>query len=203
MDDEVHKQSGPRVFLLVMDLSSSFTDEDRISFEEHTSLFGERIWSHTLLISTHELTSSQKHKCVKEQGDDDDDVQQILQKCAGRYHVLDIDNKENGVQELLMKMDGVVAANNNMYFDPCQDQLIEILRKRDENKTNAQARKRTMEDKRKLLRKTHDENLTELIKLIKREVGRWEVIEMDEFLNISQNSETLCDDKVLGWQLWI
>ncbi|KAA0707382.1 hypothetical protein E1301_Tti021032 [Triplophysa tibetana] len=140
---------GPQVFLPVIDLSSSFSDEDRISFEDHMSLFGESIWSHTLLIFTQ--TSSQKLKCVEEQGDD---VQQILQKCGGRYHVLDITNIEDGVQELLMKMDGVVAANNNMYFDPCQDQLIEIQRKRNNNKTKSEARKRMMEDKTTDLRKT-------------------------------------------------
>lgn len=37
---------------------------------------------------------------------------------------------------------------------------------------------------------SNDENLDELIKLIKREVSRWEAIEMDGFLNVSQYSQT-------------
>lgn len=140
---------GPHVFLLVIDLASSFTDEDRISFEDHMNLFGERIWSHTLLIFTQ--ASSLKHKCIEEQGDD---LQHILQKCAGRYHVLDTENRENQGKELLEKIDAVVTANSHMYFDPCEDELIQIKRKRDANKTKAEARKTKMENKRKVSRKT-------------------------------------------------
>ncbi|KAL0180573.1 hypothetical protein M9458_022979, partial [Cirrhinus mrigala] len=45
-------EPGPHVFLLVINPSLSFTEENRLSIEKHLSLFGEKIWRHTIVIIT-------------------------------------------------------------------------------------------------------------------------------------------------------
>ncbi|XP_051967109.1 GTPase IMAP family member 8-like isoform X2 [Xyrauchen texanus] len=146
---------GPHVFLLVIDLSLPFTQEHRISIEEHLNLFGERIWSHIIVLFTQTVSlkdeSIEQH--LQSQGED---LQQIIQRCGGRYHVFDIENKGNGVEELLVKIDGVVAVNNGKHFATHEDMLLEIQRKRDENQEKAKARRLKVQEKRDLLTEKGD-----------------------------------------------
>ncbi len=131
---------GPHVFLIVINLSLPFTEENRLTIEKHLSLFGERIWKHTIVLLTQ--TDSVKGE----------DLQLIIQRCGGRYHAFDFENKSVGVKDLLDKIDGVVAANNGKHFETQDDVLLDIQRKRDENERKAKARQETVQDKRDLLK---------------------------------------------------
>ncbi len=131
---------GPHVFLIVINLSLPFTEENRLTIEKHLSLFGERIWKHTIVLLTQ--TDSVKGE----------DLQLVIQRCGGRYHAFDFENKSVGVKDLLDKIDGVVAANNGKHFETCDDVLLDIQRKRDEIERRAKARQETVQDKRDLLK---------------------------------------------------
>ncbi|XP_051769460.1 GTPase IMAP family member 8-like [Ctenopharyngodon idella] len=140
---------GPHVFLLVINLSLPFTEENRLSIEKHFSLFGERIWRHTIVLFTR--ADSLKDRNI-EQHIKNQDLQQIIQRCGERYHIFDFKNKSAGVQELLDKIDDVVAANRGKHFETHDDMLLEIKRKRDENEERAEARQKMLQDKRDLLK---------------------------------------------------
>ncbi|KAL0180638.1 hypothetical protein M9458_023044, partial [Cirrhinus mrigala] len=130
---------GPHVFLLVINLSLTFTEENRFTIEEHLSLFGEKIWRHTIVLLTQ--TASVKNK----------DLQLIIQRSGERY-VFDSENKSVGVKDLLDKIDDVVAANNGKHFETHDDKLLDIQRKRDENERRAKARQDMVQGKRNLLK---------------------------------------------------
>ncbi|XP_048028987.1 GTPase IMAP family member 8-like isoform X2 [Megalobrama amblycephala] len=138
---------GPHVFLLVINLSLPFTEENRLSIEKHFSLFGERIWRHTIVTRADSLKDKNIEQHIKNQ-----DLQQIIQRCGQRYHIFENENKSAAVQELLDKIDNVVAANNGKHFETHDDMLLEIKRKRDENEDKAKARQKMLQDKRKLLK---------------------------------------------------
>ncbi|XP_051957446.1 GTPase IMAP family member 7-like [Xyrauchen texanus] len=137
---------GPHVFLLVVDLSLPFTQEHRISIEEHLGLFGERIWSHVIVIFTRTVSlkdeSIEQH--IQNQGED---LQQIIQRCGHRYHIFDIDNKGNGVEELLVKIDGVVTVNNGKHFETDDEKLLEVKKKREEIQERAKDRQTMVQEK--------------------------------------------------------
>ncbi|XP_018924081.2 GTPase IMAP family member 5-like [Cyprinus carpio] len=131
---------GPHVFLLVINLSLPFTEENRLTIEKHLSLFGEKIWRHTIVL----LTQTDSVRSA--------DLQRIIQRCGERYHVFDFENKSVGVKDLLEKIDNVVAANNANHFETHDDVLLDIQRKRDENERRAKARQETVQEKRDLLK---------------------------------------------------
>ncbi|KAL0180643.1 hypothetical protein M9458_023049, partial [Cirrhinus mrigala] len=140
---------GPHVFLLVINLSWPFTKENRLSIETHLGLFGEKIWSHTIVIFTGaNLIDKSINQHIENQGED---LQEILRRCGERYHAFDLKNKSVGVQELLVKIDDVVVANNGKHFETC-DGVLDIKRKRDENERRAKARQKTVQGKRDLLK---------------------------------------------------
>ncbi|XP_051767624.1 GTPase IMAP family member 8-like [Ctenopharyngodon idella] len=138
---------GPHVFLLVINLSLPFTEENRLSIEKHLSLFGERIWRHTIVLFTRadSLKDRNIEQHIKNQGEE---LQEIIQRCGERYHIFENENKSAGVQELLDKIDDVVATNSGKHFETHDDMLLEIKRKRDEN----EARQKMLQDKRDLLK---------------------------------------------------
>ncbi|XP_067287619.1 GTPase IMAP family member 4-like [Pseudorasbora parva] len=137
---------GPHVFLLVINLSLPFTEENRLSIEKHISLFGERIWRHTVVLFTQADSLKDKYT---EQRIKNQDLQQIIQRCGERYHLFDLNNKSVAVKELLIKIDDVVAANDGKTFETHDEMLQEI--KRNENEERAEARQKKMQDKRNRL----------------------------------------------------
>ncbi|XDV51172.1 hypothetical protein PO909_020098 [Leuciscus waleckii] len=141
---------GPHVFLLVINLSLPFIEENRLSIEKHFSLFGERIWRHTIVIFTRADSLKDKHsdQCMK-----NPDLKQIIKRCGDKYHIFDFKNRSAGVHELLIKINDVVAENNGEHFETHDDMLLEMKRKRNENEERAKARQKMLQDKRDQLKK--------------------------------------------------
>ncbi|XP_052425438.1 GTPase IMAP family member 8 isoform X2 [Carassius gibelio] len=133
-------EPGPHVFLLVINQSLPFTEENRLTIEKHLSLFGEKIWRHTIVLLTQRDSARSS------------DLQRIIQRCGERYHVFDFENKSAGGKDLLDKIDDVVAANNAKHFETHDDMLLDIQRKRDENERRAKARQEKVQEKGDLLK---------------------------------------------------
>ncbi|XP_077060404.1 GTPase IMAP family member 8-like [Siphateles boraxobius] len=144
---------GPHVFLLVINLSLPFTEENRLSIEKHFSLFGERIWKHTIVLFTRADSLKDKYS---DQRMKNEDLQQIIQRCGDKYHFFDFENKSAGVHELLIKINDVVAENNGKHFETYDDMLLERKRKRNENKERAEARQKMLQDKRHMLKEMEE-----------------------------------------------
>ncbi|XP_063045938.1 GTPase IMAP family member 8-like [Engraulis encrasicolus] len=99
---------GPHALLLVIDVSESFTEEDRTAVQGHLELLGERVWSHTIvLFSCGDWlgdTSIEQH--IESGGEA---LQWVVEKCGNRYHVLDNKKSDGGqVTELLEKIEEMV-----------------------------------------------------------------------------------------------
>ncbi|XP_052465170.1 uncharacterized protein LOC128022013 [Carassius gibelio] len=147
-------ETGPHVFLIVINLSLPFTEENRLSIEEHLGLFGERVWKHTIVIFTgaDSLEDKSIDQHIEIQGED---LEQILQRCGKRYYAFDVKNKSDTVKELLVKIDDVVEANNGKHFETQDDMLLDIQRKREEKKEKAEVRQKRLQDKRNLLKESN------------------------------------------------
>ncbi|XP_059385918.1 GTPase IMAP family member 8-like [Carassius carassius] len=145
-------EPGPHVFLLVINLSLPFTEENRLTIEKHLDLFGESIWGHTIVIFTGADKSIEQHTL-------NHGLQLIIQSCGGRYHAFETENKSAGVQQLLTKIDDVVAANNGKHYETHDDALLEIKTKREEINEKAKARQKWLQDKRDTLKDIKDESV--------------------------------------------
>lgn len=110
--------SGPHAILLVISATwSLFTETQRRAAEGCLGLFGERIWSHTLVLFTKggKIGREALEEQVKGRGVH---LQELLERCGGRCHFLS-DRKQWGedqVTELLQRIDEMTVANDGWHF---------------------------------------------------------------------------------------
>ncbi|XP_028290654.1 GTPase IMAP family member 4 isoform X2 [Gouania willdenowi] len=106
---------GPHAFLLVIPVGM-FTDVDRSRIEEHVSLFGEHVWSHTIVVFTwaEVLRSISIERYIRREGKE---LQWVLEKCKRRYFVINTsvfgENPQVGC--LLEKVEKMVAQEGGHY----------------------------------------------------------------------------------------
>ncbi|KAJ8369748.1 hypothetical protein SKAU_G00097760 [Synaphobranchus kaupii] len=108
---------GPCAFFLVINVSSAFGETERRSVVEHLELLSERVWRHTIVLFTWGDwlgdTSIEQH--IETEGTV---LQELIEKCGNRYHVLNNENRADGTQvtELLEKIEEMVARNGGSPF---------------------------------------------------------------------------------------
>ncbi|XP_069054215.1 uncharacterized protein [Lepisosteus oculatus] len=107
---------GPHAFLLVL-RARRFTDEEKGALLTVTEVFGEAVLNHTIVLFTHGDSLGQEtvEQYIDTQGRD---LQQLLESCGNRYHVLN--NMDTGdrtqVTQLLDKIEDMVAGNSLGFF---------------------------------------------------------------------------------------
>ncbi|XP_060730935.1 trichohyalin [Tachysurus vachellii] len=104
---------GPHAFILLLPAYLTFTSQYRKAVECTMATLGEAAWRHTLVLFTWAEAlgeSGQQH--IKRNGD----LEWLIQKCGGRYHVLDNRHREAHVVELLDMIYELVAANHGHYY---------------------------------------------------------------------------------------
>ncbi|MBN3312462.1 GIMA8 GTPase, partial [Atractosteus spatula] len=107
---------GPHAFLLVL-RARRFTDEEKGALLTVTEVFGEAVLNCTVVLFTHGDSLGQEtvEQYIDTQGRD---LQQLLESCGNRYHVLN--NMDTGdrtqVTQLLEKIEDMVARNNRGFF---------------------------------------------------------------------------------------
>ncbi|KAF1373114.1 hypothetical protein PFLUV_G00256960 [Perca fluviatilis] len=108
---------GPHVFLLVIPVGM-FTEVDRARIEEHVSLFGERVWKHTIVVFTwaEVLKTISIERYIRREGKE---LQWVLEKCKRRYFVINncIFGEHPQVGRLLEKVEKIVAEEGG-YYNP-------------------------------------------------------------------------------------
>lgn len=107
---------GPHAFLLVVPVGM-FTDVDRARIEEHVSLFGERVWEHTIVVFSWAelLRKISIERYIRREGKD---LQWVLEKCKRRYFVINncIFGENPQVEQLLQKVEKMVAEEGGYYI---------------------------------------------------------------------------------------
>ncbi|KAI7792155.1 putative GTPase IMAP family member 8-like [Triplophysa rosa] len=118
---------GPHVFLLVVKTDSVFLEKRRKAVEEHLKLLGETVWGHTVVLFTKGKNSGDisLEDYVKASGKP---LQWLLEKCSGRFHVLDLQRTDNATQvmKLMRKIDQMVEGNERRLFEIDERTLQEI-----------------------------------------------------------------------------
>lgn len=125
---------GPHAFLLVIPVGM-FTEVDRARIEEHVSLFGERVWKHTILVFSwaEVLRTISIERYIRREGKE---LQWVVEKCKRRYFVINncIFGEHPQVGRLLEKVEKMVAAEGG-YYNP--EEVEEEKKPLDENQNPA------------------------------------------------------------------
>ncbi|XP_077353950.1 GTPase IMAP family member 7-like [Festucalex cinctus] len=107
---------GPHAFLLVLQIGR-FTEEEEKSVEALEKLFGPEASRHMVVLFTRgdELKGRKIQNYIT---NGHPKLQELINRCGGRYHVFNNKEKRNRAQvvQLIQKIDDVVAANGGQYF---------------------------------------------------------------------------------------
>uniref|UniRef100_A0A3B1K0F1 AIG1-type G domain-containing protein n=1 Tax=Astyanax mexicanus TaxID=7994 RepID=A0A3B1K0F1_ASTMX len=144
---------GPHAFLLVIRLGR-FTEEERNAVEWIQKNFGEEASKHTIVLFTHaDLLDTPINQYLKE----NNQLEDLVQKCEGRYHLFNNKDKENRsqVSELLEKIEASVRKHyTNEMYEKAQGELMEEQqRRREEEERRIREREQQIrEDERRRIR---------------------------------------------------
>ncbi|XP_023204896.1 uncharacterized protein LOC102233465 [Xiphophorus maculatus] len=119
-DEVLHSVSmcspGPHVFLLLVPIHRSFTEKDLKALVEILKPLTERVWRHCMVLFTwgHWLNDLPVENYIVREGKE---LQELLEKCGNRYHVLNPKHSDDLVQlkELFQKM-FVMVKQNKVWF---------------------------------------------------------------------------------------
>ncbi|XP_041640090.1 GTPase IMAP family member 4-like [Cheilinus undulatus] len=104
---------GPHVFLVVIRLGR-FTEEEMKTVERIQQIFGQATDKYTMVLFTH---GDQLDSTIEEFLDGSPDLQELVARCSGQYHVFN--NKSKGrsqVTELLQKIRNMVQKNGGSHY---------------------------------------------------------------------------------------
>ena len=143
---------GPCALFLVINLSSAFREEHRISVVEHLELLSERVWSHTIVLFTRGdwLGDTTIEQYIETEGRA---LQELIEKCGNRYHVLNNENRADGTQvtELLEKIEEMVEGQGGSLYEIDRMLLQEVEEKRRAVEERAKQRMMKVLEQRKTL----------------------------------------------------
>ncbi|XP_064176262.1 GTPase IMAP family member 8-like [Anguilla rostrata] len=144
---------GPCALFLIIDVSSVFREEHRRSAVEHLELLSERVWRHTIVLFTWGDwlgdTTIEQHIETKGRG-----LQELIEKCGNRYHVLNNENRADGTQvtELLEKIEEMMAGHGGSLYEIDRMLLQEVEEKRRAVEERVKQRMTKVQMQRKTLR---------------------------------------------------
>lgn len=123
---------GAHALLLVVPLSFSFSSRERHVVEEHVDLFGPQAWRHTLVLFTVMDTKLLHDSALQDEVELNSELQQLVEKCSGRYHALHRRPKrgEDQVAELLSKIQEMAFGDGESML--LSDQVMKWSRQREE-----------------------------------------------------------------------
>lgn len=127
---------GPHTFMLVVSTDTAFTEKDMRATKEHLSLFGEKVWEHTIVVLTRReaLDDIGIEQFIESGGEP---LKWLIGKCEKRY--LNFCHKEGliyKVKMLLEMIDNIIVKNGGHYFEFDKTTLhgIEQRRKADQER---------------------------------------------------------------------
>ncbi|XP_064172213.1 GTPase IMAP family member 4-like [Anguilla rostrata] len=143
---------GPCALFLVINVSSAFGEEHRRSVVEHLELLSERVWRHTIVLFTRGdwLGDTTIEQHIETEGRA---LQELIEKCGNRYHVLNNENRADGTQvtELLEKIE-MMAGHGGSHYEVDRMLLQEVEEKRRAVEQRVKQRMMKVQMRRKTLR---------------------------------------------------
>ncbi|KAJ8254113.1 hypothetical protein COCON_G00207250 [Conger conger] len=144
---------GPCALFLVIDVSSAFRGKHRRSVVEHLELLSERVWRHTIVLFTRGdcLGDTPIEQHIETEGKV---IQELIEKCGNRYHVLNNENRADGTQvtELLEKIEEMMAGHGDSHYETDRMLLHEVEEKRRAVEERVKQRIMKVQKQRKTLR---------------------------------------------------
>ncbi|XP_064172210.1 GTPase IMAP family member 8-like [Anguilla rostrata] len=144
---------GPCALFLVIYVSSAFRDTEKKSVVEHLELLSERVWRHTIVLFTWGdwLGDTTIEQCIETEGRA---LQELIEKCGNRYHVLNNKNRADGTQvtELLEKIEEMMAGHGGSHYEIDRMLLQEVEEKRSAVEERVKQRMTKVQMRRKTLR---------------------------------------------------
>ncbi|KAM6953971.1 uncharacterized protein FYW47_012910 [Aplochiton taeniatus] len=137
---------GPHAFLLVLPVEPS-EEEERGMMERMEEMFGEGCWGHTVILFTHaDSLTEQSIEEFLQAGSPD--LQQLVEKCGNRFHVLNIKDGAQGTQvsELLDQIEEMVSGNTESFYSTQTYQEAETQVREMERKIHREREERKQRD---------------------------------------------------------
>lgn len=142
---------GPQAFILTVEIDH-FTKKSRRAVEEHLGLFGENIWSHTIVVFT--KGESLRDKSIEQHiANEGEPLKWVLEKCGSRYCVHKRETKDqNQVFQLLEMIQNEIVSNSRRYFVFDEDILKEVEERKRAAQERATSRQLKVEETSKLIK---------------------------------------------------
>nr|XP_033506350.1 GTPase IMAP family member 4-like [Epinephelus lanceolatus] len=105
---------GPHVFLVIIKLDR-FTDEEKNTVQKIQKIFGEEADKYSMVLFTH--GDLLKGKPIEEFLKDSEDLQELVARCNGQYHVFNNNLEDRSqVSELLYKIRHITEKNGESHY---------------------------------------------------------------------------------------
>ncbi|XP_063070507.1 GTPase IMAP family member 4-like [Engraulis encrasicolus] len=172
---------GPHAFLLVVPVEPS-EGKERVMLEKMEDIFGGDCWRYTLILFTH--AGGLGERTVEEllQNKGSLDLQQLVEKCGNRYHLLKIRDRpvETEISQLREKIGEMVSGNRQTFYsiETYQEaekqakkikRRIQIEREKEEIELRRQQQRRGSESQRTGLEDRHREEMEDMRESYRRE----------------------------------
>ncbi|XP_048103835.1 uncharacterized protein LOC125297515 isoform X3 [Alosa alosa] len=132
---------GPHAFLLVIHENVTFTEAERNATSNHLSLLGHGAWKHSLVLFIQETPAEEKGFEVKGKM-----LQQLVERCGNRCHVLNIKSKDNTqVTQLLEKIEEMVGRNSGHHYEINREIIQKVEEERAEEERRAEERRKKVQ----------------------------------------------------------
>ncbi|XP_067462893.1 GTPase IMAP family member 9-like [Thunnus thynnus] len=165
---------GPHIFLVVVKLGR-FTDEEKQTVETIQRIFGEEANNYSMILFTHGYLL--KGKTIEEFLKDSKDLQELVAKCNGQYHVFNNEVKDHSqVRKLLEKIRNINVQNGGSYYT---------------NEMFQKAERAIEEKKQRILKEREEQNRKEQEKLMKEIEEKYERLMREEKANKEKEKQLM------------
>ncbi|KAL7386464.1 hypothetical protein ABVT39_008841 [Epinephelus coioides] len=114
---------GPHVFLVVIKLDR-YTEEEKNTVQNIQEIFGEEADKYSMVLFTH--GDLLKGNPIEEFLKDSEDLQELVARCNGQYHVFNNDLEDHSqVSELLDKIRNITEKNGGSHYTTEMFQMVE------------------------------------------------------------------------------
>ncbi|XP_035860754.1 GTPase IMAP family member 4-like [Sander lucioperca] len=156
---------GPHIFLVIIKLGR-YTEEEKKTVREIEQIFGKEANKYSMVLFTH--GDQLKGKPIEEFLEGSEELQELVTKCNGQYHVLNNVSKDRSqVRELLDKIRNITEKNGGSHYTTemfqeaervIEEEKQRILKENQENMNKElKELKKTIEEMKNLLKKYEDE----------------------------------------------
>ncbi|XP_074544632.1 GTPase IMAP family member 8-like [Halichoeres trimaculatus] len=148
---------GPHVFLIVIRLGR-FTEEEKKTVQDIQKIFGEGANRYSMVLFTHgdQLRGEPMEEFLSES----EDLQELVAKCNGQYHVFNNDLQDGAqVRELLSKIRNITEKNGGSHY------TTEMFQ---------EAERAIEEEKQRILRETEEQRQKEKMELEEEIKGEYD-----------------------------